>query len=981
METLLESIRKASLPGTWSQGVKLARAQACTLLQRAEAELTVRVRLSGSALAPTVTLYVDDGEWTCDCESRFDPCPHVVAACIAATSGSLGAEPNASAGAQVKGAATGVVARARIAYRLTLDGYRLMLTRFIVHAGGQEERLTGSLLAGMTRGQLPAGIGATQGDLAIDRRLGATPRPALSPSIVGDIFGELAGQADVAFDGRPIRLSAERIGPRARVVDAEGGGFRLTMTQDPRIDAVIALGVVRVGKVLHPIAEAETTGYRLERLPLERTFNGAEAAELVTTILPELDRRMHLEIETRRLPRMAKQVEPRIAMDLTHRGHTLSVLPELVYGDPPLARIENDTLVLLGSDVPVRRPDAERALLRRLRQELHLVPGRRLDLDGRDALAFAERLRNWQRHLQGTAPISAPPLTARVTFDDAGFDVVFEAESSAPGGGPPSRAETATVLRAFRDGLSLVPLSDGKWATLPVDWLERHGERIMDLLETRGDGNRLPVAALPDLGALCAALDAPPPPELERLKPILDDFTGIPETRLPDDVRATLRPYQKHGVDWLVFLRSAGLGGILADDMGLGKTVQTLCALEGPTLIVCPKSVVYNWAEEIARFRPGRRVAIFQGPNRRLDPEADITLTTYSILRIDADVLAEPLWDAVVLDEAQAIKNAESQTARAAFGLRASLRIALSGTPVENRLEELWSIMHFANPGLLGGRGSFQQRYVSSITLGDAGAGERLRQRIRPFVLRRMKRDVLPELPPRTDSVLHVELDESERSVYDSIRLATRRDVLERLAMGGNVMKALEALLRLRQCACHAGLVPGQHAETSSKIVRLVEMLEEVGADGHKALVFSQWTSLLDRIEPHLDSSAIAFARLDGSTVDRAAVVRRFQESADCPVLLASLKAGGTGLNLTAADHVFLVDPWWNPAVEDQAADRAHRLGQDRPVMVYRMVAKDTVEERILALQEKKRALFDVALGEADHAGGLTREDLLGLLE
>ena len=240
---------------------------------------------------------------------------------------------------------------------------------------------------------------------------------------------------------------------------------------------------------------------------------------------------------------------------------------------------------------------------------------------------------------------------------------------------------------------------------------------------------------------------------------------------------------------------------------------------------------------------------------------------------------------------------------------------------------------------------------------------------------------MLPDLPPRMDHVLHVALDDEERAVYDAVRVATKKDVAAKLAEGGGVLAALEALLRLRQAACHSQLVPGQSAESSSKIERLLEALEEAAADGHKALVFSQWTSLLDLVEPHLQTAGIRFTRLDGSTRDRGGVVSEFQSDDGPPVMLVSLKAGGTGLNLTAADHVFLLDPWWNPAVEEQAAGRAHRIGQERPVMVHRLVAKDTVEERILALQEKKRNLADVALGEADHAGGITKEELLALLD
>jgi SNF2 family DNA or RNA helicase len=334
----------------------------------------------------------------------------------------------------------------------------------------------------------------------------------------------------------------------------------------------------------------------------------------------------------------------------------------------------------------------------------------------------------------------------------------------------------------------------------------------------------------------------------------------------------------------------------------------------------------------------------------------------------------------VVLDEAQAIKNPDSQTARAAYGLRAGFRLALTGTPVENRLEELWSLVHFTNRGLLGGRTDFADRFARPIAEGRSDIAADLRRRLRPFVMRRLKRDVAPELPPRTDAVLRVELGDNERAVYDAVRAATRDEVLALLATGKGVMQALEALLRLRQAACHPALVPGQTASTSSKLEALVAALETAVSDNHRALVFSQWTSLLDLIEPALARAELSFARLDGSTRDREQVVARFQAEDGPPVMLVSLKAGGSGLNLTAADHVFLCDPWWNPAVEAQAADRTHRIGQTRPVFVYRLVAVDTVEERILALQDSKRALMDAALADGAAAAGLTKDDLLTLL-
>ncbi|MDJ0852207.1 MAG: DEAD/DEAH box helicase, partial [Myxococcota bacterium] len=518
-------------------------------------------------------------------------------------------------------------------------------------------------------------------------------------------------------------------------------------------------------------------------------------------------------------------------------------------------------------------------------------------------------------------------------------------------------------------------------APLPHDWLARFGHRIADLLAAREAAGRLPACVLPDLAALCEDAGVPPPPSLEGLRHLLGDDDRIPEASLPDDLAATLRSYQRRGVDWLCALRDAGLGALLADDMGLGKTLQALCAIRGRTLVVAPTSVIHNWEREARRFRPSLRVCVYHGPGRRLDEDADLTLTTYALLRLDADALSAVDWNTLVLDEAQAVKNPDSQVARAAGRLRGGFRVALTGTPVENRLEELWSQLHFTNPGLLGGRRDFDERVARPVAAGDGGVAERLRARIRPFVLRRLKKEVAPELPPRTDIVLEAELGESERSLYGAIRAATREDVVSKLERGGSVLAALEALLRLRQAACHPALVPGQSAEGSAKTALLLEMLEEAVSEGHKALVFSQWTSLLDLVEPHLASAQLGFARLDGSTRDRAGVVERFQGEGGPPVLLVSLTAGGTGLNLTAADCVFILDPWWNPAVEDQAADRAHRIGQDRPVMVYRLVATDTVEERILALQERKRALADAALGTASGAAELTRDDLLALLE
>jgi SNF2 family DNA or RNA helicase len=622
-----------------------------------------------------------------------------------------------------------------------------------------------------------------------------------------------------------------------------------------------------------------------------------------------------------------------------------------------------------------------------------MVPGRRVNFAAADAARFLGRLESFDdgRRDRNKARADARGrrvgLVPRIVRDGSEVEIVFETAEPGGEGARHARTTAAAVVGAWRDGIGLVPLDDGRFGAVPTDWLATHGALVADLLAAReqNDG-KTPASVLPLVGELCDALDTPAPFEVARVRSLLEQLglatTTEPDTSVPPGFRGVLRHYQIEGVTWLTRLRDAGLGAVLADDMGLGKTVQALCVVRGRTLVVCPRSVIHNWTKEIERFRPDLSVSLYHGPARELS-DAAVTLTTYATLRNDAEVLSETQWDCVVLDEAQAIKNPDSQVARAAYGLQAAFRLSLSGTPIENRLDELWSQMHFVNRGLLGGRRDFGVRYERPMLAGDPVATERLRKRIRPFMLRRLKKEVATELPPRTDAILYCELDTDERALYDAVRAAARADLVRQLSEGASVMAAFEALLRLRQAACHSGLLPGREAHTSSKVEALMDALDDVVADGHKALVFSQWTSLLDRVEPHLETRAVEFLRLDGSTRDRGAVVEGFQRDDGPPVLLISLKAGGTGLNLTAADHVFLLDPWWNPAVEEQAADRTHRIGQDRPVMVYRMVAKDTVEERVLDLQRRKREIAEAALSGREQTGSatVTREEILALLE
>jgi superfamily II DNA or RNA helicase len=984
---LAAAVKADCLGGLWAKGTELARNGAVSGEARDEDAWTFRVRAPGRTVAPTVRLFPGDGEWECDCDGQFDPCEHV-AACAIAVSGA----PDAAVGLSAASTRS-----SSIRYDLAAGEVGLTLRRHVVDTHGEARLLEHSLADPATRHVADPTFAPTHADLAVDRLLRYAPPGPLSFDNAVALLRALVGADDVRLDGTPVRTSGEPLYPRARALDAVEGGVELTIEPDPDVTRVVSPGVLLRGETLHPFGAQARFGKRWERLPFRRVFPPAELSELVATVIPEIERHIPVEIATTRLPRREGPLAPwiRFEVDFVDRG--IDVLPSLVYGDPPQARVEGDRLVHMKGGVPTRRLDAETNLRLRLRHELDLVPGRRVHFEADDAARFLARLESFAdgrpdtERLRASATQQRVVLVPRLVRKKNELELVFEAADARGKGKNAARSAAAAVVAAWRDGIGLVPLDDGRFGSVPADWLARYGDVVADLLSAREQSEgRTPVAALPLLGELCDALDAPAPIELARVRSLIDDVTTAAAKPsadelaavLPAGFRGELRGYQAAGVRWLARLRDAGLGAVLADDMGLGKTIQALCVLRGRSLVVSPRSVIHNWAKEIERFRPDLRVSLYHGPSRALG-DADVTLTTYATLRNDVATLAEVAWSCVVLDEAQAIKNPDSQVARAAYELRGEFRLSLSGTPIENRLDELWSQLHFANRGLLGGRRDFVDRYERPILAGDASVVERLRRRIRPFVLRRLKREVATELPPRTDAILYCELDADERKLYDAVRLAARADVVTQLTEGASVMAMFEALLRLRQAACHAGLLPGRSAETSSKVEALCDALEDAVADGHKALVFSQWTSLLDRVEPQLAARTIAFTRLDGATRDRGAVVEKFQDQAGPPVLLISLKAGGTGLNLTAADHVFLLDPWWNPAVEEQAADRAHRIGQDRPVMVYRLVAKDTVEERVLDLQRRKREIADTALAGAERAGsaGVTREDLLALLD
>ncbi|MGB9627767.1 MAG: DEAD/DEAH box helicase, partial [Thermodesulfobacteriota bacterium] len=569
------------------------------------------------------------------------------------------------------------------------------------------------------------------------------------------------------------------------------------------------------------------------------------------------------------------------------------------------------------------------------------------------------------------------------------------------------------LLKTLKRGEHLIPLDDGTFGIVPEEWLKKYGA-IASLGTAHDDHLRFSRFQAGLLDALLSSLPESTCDELfQRIREKLRSFEGVSPCDPPKGFMGQLRDYQKDGLGWIHFLEKFGFGGCLADDMGLGKTIQVLAMLEerrqkrsslisedqgrehsdqrdeylGPSLVVAPKSLVFNWIQEAKRFTPQLKILDHTGSGR-LKPDKhfenyDLILTTYGTLRRDAIEFKNVHFDYCILDEGQMIKNANTQSAKATRLINAKHRLVLSGTPIENHLGELWSLFEFLNPGMLGSASVFKLTGPGSRNP-DPQTRELLGKALRPFILRRTKGQVASELPEKFEQTIYCELESKQRKLYDELRDHYRQTLLhqvEERGMNKSKIQILEALLRLRQAACHPGLIDkSKRSYPSTKLEILLLQLEQVMED-HKALVFSQFTSFLAILREELEKQKTPYAYLDGQTRNRKEVVERFQKDSDCRLFLISLKAGGLGLNLTEAEYVYLLDPWWNPAVEMQAIDRTHRIGQTKKVFAYRIIAKDTVEEKVLELQQTKRDLAE-AIINVDNSliRNLSKEDLELLL-
>ncbi|GAB6050845.1 hypothetical protein JCM16106_16940 [Hydrogenophilus islandicus] len=552
--------------------------------------------------------------------------------------------------------------------------------------------------------------------------------------------------------------------------------------------------------------------------------------------------------------------------------------------------------------------------------------------------------------------------------------------------------EIVVDLPGQRDRCACVPLK-------PIEPVLRVALELLNREPNRKGRARVSRYDLTLLQALPEALWPERPPAFAAMIDELRAHNGPLPVTVPESLTAALRPYQEVGVAWLQFWRRHRLHGLLADDMGLGKTLQALAHLEidrvagrldAPALVVAPTSLIGNWLREAARFAPQLRVVAWHGNDRAALADAlpshHLVITSYALLWRDIDRLKTQRWSVVILDEAQAIKNPRARVAQSVRQLHAAQRLCLTGTPMENHLGELWALFDFLMPGFLGRWEVFQRLYRTPIEKhGDWARLDYLRHRIRPFLLRRTKAEVAEELPPKSEIVETLTLGERQAKVYEAIRVAMEARVRQALAQKGlakSQITVLDALLKLRQTCCDPSLLDTPQArrvQESAKLDWLRETLPELVEEGRKVLIFSQFVKLLERVETLLKELAIPYAMLTGQTRQRDEVVARFQRG-EMPVFLISLKAGGTGLNLTEADTVILLDPWWNPAVEEQAIDRAHRIGQEKPVFIYKLICANTVEEQILKLQAQKRALA-TATYEGEGAAGfsLTEAEIAAL--
>lgn len=966
----------------WSRAVELSRASLFLSEKKSEEQWEVRVVREGQVLSPRVRLWPGEVDWQCDCRDPEDPCVHVAAALIAQRHGLWRSAESETSPLPQAG---------EVVYRWRRAEDCLVLER-VLDFGTEELRLNESLagfMAGMQSGRLPMrAVAVTKTDFAIDHILKDERGAIVARGILEKILPLLEKVARHEFSGQNLQVIRSARPTKVNVVQ-ENSQYRIQVEDEVPEDGQVFANGLRLQGTRLGLSSGDNQPW-LARLREwhKRLLSREEVYELLMSLRNLGSERLVMIYQGWSGPEWV-DLPPELEFSSEVKNDEIEVRADIIYGEPPIARILGNRLQLLGGPRwPIRDLKAEQKLALDLRHQLHVPVGQWVRFQGDDAHSFLRKIQHWpSRH---TAPANqafeaaVAPIPGvdswRLAWGDGGnegWQIRVEGKSLGMSSDKTIGFAFDQLLKLADSGRTTVFSPElGSWLPIPTAWLKTQEAVVREILHLRQRGALARPVGMLMAAELAEDLGLELSPGIRRLREESLQANLPADFVLPSDLKAELRPYQRAGFQWLKWRQQRQLGAILADDMGLGKTLQALSVFSGRTLVVAPTSVLQQWCSELTRFRPHLRLCLYHGSARAWDAEAAVVVTSFHLLRQEVERFVAEEWDNIILDEAQNIKNMRSQIAQVAHQLRGNFRLALSGTPVENRWSELWSLFQFVNPGLLGPLADFEK------SLGSEIGRAKVRRRLRPFILRREKGQVAQDLPTKTEILLEVSLNETERQIYEALFLLTRRDFLDKYAEGVGVVGLLETLLRLRQACCHPGLLPGQGKGLhSTKVEVLVEHLENAVLDGHRALVFSQWTGFLDLIGKSLQENGISYLRIDGSTRHRELVVEKFQVDREAPVMLISLKAGGVGLNLTAADYVFIMDPWWNPAAEIQAADRAHRIGQQNPVCVYKLIASGTIEQNILALQDRKRTLLREVLDGTDGLQSLTREDLRALLE
>lgn len=991
-----QHIQRITKPGLWSKGSTIAKALVVIERQQSESELHFSIQERTKVASPQVQLWPEEEDYFCDCGSDFEPCEHI-AACVIAVKNNWVQKPKPQGDIR---ASTRVW---NVEYHFSCTEHQELFFERKLFSGQDYKTLNQSLVGfagGLQSGRhefLNASF--TKKDFQVDELLSGHRRGVLPQKVLEKLFQLLKGENFIFFDNKPIQVSPSLYKPKL-VIEKKGNAIEAIPAPSAGLDEApffLKNGAVLLGNTLHPSRIAQIESFHSRPQPEYFFF---------TQTVPELEKKFTIDWGSTVKPELL-DLEPYCELELQfHPPFTLTVVPRIYYGDSQkMAQLDdNHELLLLSRKYwPARKPDKEHQLTRHLQSELQMKLNALSTFSGNEVFHFFERARKWRTNPSRDA-------LAQKLKSETGFDLLSNFNEARPELKVFSQSADQTHFKLQLDLLNKNNLQFNKnevfeilnacernekiywkkqfsnnlsWNVpilMPQEWFEADGSRFLEWIRKKG---------LRQVNAQDQNINSFDLLELHQSQfsrnffsseLLLKEWEALSEQEfncdaMESDLDSRLRTYQKKGVAWLRLLKKLQCGGLLADDMGLGKSFQVLSVLEKrcfetdlPSLIICPTSVLVNWQNQFRDYRPDLSFLIYHGSGRKIQKleAADVILTSYALLRQEVDFFSKQRYQTIVLDEAQWIKNPHSQTARACFSLNANFRLATTGTPIENHPRDLWSIFRFLNLSLLGELSDFEEKLQNNAN--------EVKNKLKPFIMKRTKEQVALDLPPKTEMIIHIDLSVEEKKLYNSFLEVSQNEALRKVEAGASMLSVLESLLRLRQLCCHASLIDPLFQAPSSKLNVFLESVGNLVEKGHKCLVFSQWTSFLNLIEAELKNHQLPYLRLDGATQNRAEIVDRFQNKKDIPVFLLSLKAGGVGLTLTEADYVFLMDPWWNPAVENQAIDRVHRIGQNKPVFAYRLICRNTIEEQILSLQQIKKHYQSLLLEEKNDQM-MTRKD------